>query len=599
MSLRTICYILGAADLYNAEELKEACLQYCCQNIETLLENNILDGLSSEVLHDLDLAIQGRQLQRLPISKSGRLLSELIQRHPDLLEKMQDASETQLRRLQNDDMVQKKFVTSSYGSPPTLALFPQRNTEARSEGKRRQPLLRESPPASPQTRGNDRTDLMFNMEEYDLDEVSFDKKYPKAELVNPVSSSASVERPVRQSNSQQPSSDPWRSGSECVAPLAFDNEQNSETYVQMPNKNLLATTTNETTPAKSESRGWSTFGTPKQDLRAIMIESQTKPTTSGLSFALREASSPTAPDVAYKTPTRMSQKERKQMTASNGSPVTSHAPTVPVLQSTSASSPAWQKTAAPSVPLKDIISNESVRASTITTTRRTVLPSSLPNSSPKNSPFLPSPSPSMRGIPVRSVPAAKPATQARSVSGPVVSVAAVSVPGKEFATGKAGRESSAFSLSLSGLSLSDIIEHERREKQKVVAYKQKRSMKEIQEQEAFEIWWAEESARARAEEEAATAALHVSSLPKNARTGPRSRPKGERTTTGAANERGGKQASRGKRRLSNRENQAPNVVTEKAKLQESKIWDVDEKAKATKRVSATFNPAAKEFAPIA
>lgn len=39
VTLRNVVTILEEADTYNAEQLKDACLDYCVENAEALLEN--------------------------------------------------------------------------------------------------------------------------------------------------------------------------------------------------------------------------------------------------------------------------------------------------------------------------------------------------------------------------------------------------------------------------------------------------------------------------------------------------------------------------------------------------------------------------------
>ena len=83
---KNISTILQISDLYNADELKQVCLEYCARNLQYLIGNGFLHGLSNAQLRELSRYISGKQLERLPVSKSGRLLSELVLRNPDILE---------------------------------------------------------------------------------------------------------------------------------------------------------------------------------------------------------------------------------------------------------------------------------------------------------------------------------------------------------------------------------------------------------------------------------------------------------------------------------------------------------------------------------
>ena len=86
VNMQNVAWILSETSIYNAEALKKVCFDYCCANMEALLENGLLDDLEVEILMELDKHVQGIQGSKLPATKGGRLLRELTERNPGLEE---------------------------------------------------------------------------------------------------------------------------------------------------------------------------------------------------------------------------------------------------------------------------------------------------------------------------------------------------------------------------------------------------------------------------------------------------------------------------------------------------------------------------------
>ena len=89
VTLRNVATILEEADTYAAEQLKDACLDYCAINVEALLENRysslihlliprLLDDLDPEIMSDLEVRVRQKQVERLPISRGEILLHVFI-----------------------------------------------------------------------------------------------------------------------------------------------------------------------------------------------------------------------------------------------------------------------------------------------------------------------------------------------------------------------------------------------------------------------------------------------------------------------------------------------------------------------------------------
>ena len=87
--MQSVCSILCEAIFYEAAALQECCMQYICCNIETMLEQHLLDVLPIEPMLGLAVFCQAKQLQRLPrTARSGPRLAELRIVHADWLKEL-------------------------------------------------------------------------------------------------------------------------------------------------------------------------------------------------------------------------------------------------------------------------------------------------------------------------------------------------------------------------------------------------------------------------------------------------------------------------------------------------------------------------------
>ncbi|KAK9239107.1 hypothetical protein V1525DRAFT_62991 [Lipomyces kononenkoae] len=115
VNVRNAAELLAEADLYSAEGLKMSVLKYVAMNLECMLENGHLGSLDQSIMVDLEKVVREKQVEKLPISKSGLLLELLEERNPSLAE---------ARRKERDHLV-SVFGTSlplSYGSLPSSSL---------------------------------------------------------------------------------------------------------------------------------------------------------------------------------------------------------------------------------------------------------------------------------------------------------------------------------------------------------------------------------------------------------------------------------------------------------------------------------------------
>ncbi|KAK9237790.1 hypothetical protein V1525DRAFT_419148 [Lipomyces kononenkoae] len=107
--------LLAEADLYSAEGLKMSVLKYISMNLECMLENGHLGSLDESIMVDVEKVVREKQVEKLPISKSGLLLELLEERNPSLA----DARRKERDRLVN---VFGTSLPSSYGSLPSSSL---------------------------------------------------------------------------------------------------------------------------------------------------------------------------------------------------------------------------------------------------------------------------------------------------------------------------------------------------------------------------------------------------------------------------------------------------------------------------------------------
>ncbi|EED23366.1 BTB domain and ankyrin repeat protein [Talaromyces stipitatus ATCC 10500] len=82
---RNVCQLLNAVAPCTVTEFKEAALEYMCLNLETLLENRLLDDLEEDLMDELDLICQENQLARYPISRGRNSEEALLEKYPELV----------------------------------------------------------------------------------------------------------------------------------------------------------------------------------------------------------------------------------------------------------------------------------------------------------------------------------------------------------------------------------------------------------------------------------------------------------------------------------------------------------------------------------
>ncbi|KAK9376121.1 uncharacterized protein V1513DRAFT_440779, partial [Lipomyces chichibuensis] len=180
VNVRNAADLLAEADLYSAEGLKTSVLKYISMNLECMLENGHLGSLDEPLMGDLEKVVREKQIEKLPISKSGLMLDLLEERHPSL---------TEARRKERDRLVSgfgtslpSSYVSvqqSSLPSPLNGKAFDRRPSESGSASggnglhhhhRRRRRSSKEAPTStqtvSPMLRHSSQpADFIFDMED--------------------------------------------------------------------------------------------------------------------------------------------------------------------------------------------------------------------------------------------------------------------------------------------------------------------------------------------------------------------------------------------------------------------------------------------------
>lgn len=66
LDLRTVNGLLETADMFDAEGLKDACLDFVCWNLETFLESRMLEDVGPELLEDISERLRQMQSEKYP-----------------------------------------------------------------------------------------------------------------------------------------------------------------------------------------------------------------------------------------------------------------------------------------------------------------------------------------------------------------------------------------------------------------------------------------------------------------------------------------------------------------------------------------------------
>ena len=513
-----------------------------------LTKFSLLNELDDDLMLELDDVVRQNQLACLPVARSGKAEEDLIEKYPQLLELMARSKLTKIDSVAMQTRLHEREAKSSGGSKAKAAFLEDfDHSPFAPKPRSRTSLERTSQSKSPSLRAKSSLpDLMFEMEE----DGGSDKESAEESM---------SERLRYRSSNSEPLLPPPQ--------MAFrEKPRDGRTASSSKAGNIIAASTS---PSSYKSQVTSTGKPPgdvnskqpwappamtagKLDMKDIMAQASSNRISNisaGLSFRARESEAS-----AGGLPTKLSQKERKkqqqqQQLRSQAVPTPSPTSTDNQARSKSSASP-WQVAPPGSkISLVDVLSAENTKPS---------------SSEAKSIPRTPSPL-TMRQTVSGKAPTARRAatgsappldlTQKRSISTPEVSGTTAQTPRT------ASRSSSSQHPIQSirhiplpveptlQLSMSDILYQQQTEKDIIKEAAAKRSLQEIQEEQAFQEWWDEESRKVREEaEQAARPAARGGRGARGARGKARggSRGRGRDRADGSLRGRGGKKAVGGR-----------------------------------------------------
>ncbi|KAM5346493.1 hypothetical protein ACJ41O_009498 [Fusarium nematophilum] len=483
VTTRNISNLLNEISPCSVAEFKDTGLEYICLQLESMLENHLLDDLDEDLILELDAVVRDNQLARFPFARSGRAELLLRENYPDLAGDIDEERQIRLREMaykatQKDD--EKKLSTSfkarigslDEGSP----LQTPDTTRRKSRSTRNEPF---SPSLRPK---QSQADLIFDMDEEEGPSLG----NPRSPFTEP----ANLQLPIDTEDMPQ-------------LPPAWREPKGKElagiTQSSTPNAFSLSpeAETSEATAPRARRGAMSKLGAPwassalatsKLDLKDIMSEASS---TSALTAGLQEQKTKDA--AASKPQAKVSQKERKrqlqaqaQAQAAAKGESANRVPWEPVA---TGGTPAPWKTASsgPKTSLKEAMASEAKTPEAISVNAKPLVASETKSKSATRR----TASPDTR-FPGQGRTSISPAI----VAGPSSNQAKKPlVPhSKSYITPAPKAEPTL------GFSLADIIGQQKLEQEAVKEAVAKRSLQEIQQEQAFQEWWDQESRRTQEEE---------------------------------------------------------------------------------------------------
>ncbi|RSM03503.1 hypothetical protein CDV31_010499 [Fusarium ambrosium] len=482
VTTRNISNLLNEISPCSVTEFKDTGLEYICLQLESMLENHLLDDLDEDLLFELDEVVRDNQLARLPFARSGRATLLLHEKYPELAADIDEERQIRIKEMAFKAMQRgdEKKLSSSFkarigslddGSP----LQTPDTTRRKSRSVRNEPF---SPNLRPK---QSQAELIFDMDDEDDSSLT--------NIRSPVNEPSSLRLPIDTEDMPQlPKA--WREakGKEPLD-VAQSPTPNAFSLSPMLQPSELGVTKSSSSAMSKPGAPWaaSTLATSKLDLKDIMSEASTSALTAGLQ------AQKTKDATANKPQAKISQKERKrQLQAQAAAEAAARDETVnrvPWEPVPSGGKPAPWKTASPgpktslkeamtedakitsvpSVKAKPLVASETKPKSA---TRRTASPDTrFPGQGRTNS------SPAIVAGP-----------SAAQTSKPLVPHS------KSYITPAPKAEPTL------GFTLADIIGQQEREQEAVKEAVAKRSLQEIQQEQAFQEWWDQESRRTQEEE---------------------------------------------------------------------------------------------------
>jgi len=489
VNTRNIAHLLNAVSPCAITDFKDAGLEYICLQMESMLENHLLDDLDADLLLELDEVVRANQAAQLPAAKSQRAELELYETHPELAQDIDEERHRRVREMafklsqrEEDRKTSSSFKGRQGSFDDAAPLTPEKT--------RRKSKIGHNEPFSPDLRPKpSHADFIFEMDDEEP-ELSSPLITPSKPATRGLAQAPAVDLSRAQAVSQEKSVQ-HGPGSPLPETLSAPS--------QRPAAALNRRKPSDDVTARSP---WAPAGlsTAKLDLREIMTEATGKSALSaGLAAQkIRE----TAPKVA---PAKMSQKERKKQQQLQAEQTAQEEATSPL-------GPAWEKATpdrskpavwklpqpGPKASVTDLLSEglkpamppgvkPLVAAETAKRlTYRTASPDTRFSGQARGAVTPPVASPSAR-IPSSNKP-------------PASNVAASPAPPTLLPHSKTYIKPPPKAEPALGASMADIIGQQQREARSAREAVAKRSLAEIQEEQVFQEWWDAESRRTQEEE---------------------------------------------------------------------------------------------------
>lgn len=484
---RNIAHLLNAIGPCAVTEFKDVGLEYICLQLETMLENHLLDELDEDLLLELDEVVRDNQAAQSPFVRSGRAELLLHENNPWLAEEIDEERQIRIKEMsfkaqREEEKKLSSATKAKYGGldearPATPTPDRVRKASRSDRNEASSPGLR--PKAS-------QGDLIFHMDE---DQVSLANS-PSLRARKEVDGTPEVDKVPSLGGS-------WKGKKIRISLAPSPPASPSVAMVQTPSKatvNGLGLDAASPTLSKT-GKPWGAAVTPasKLDLRDI-IQSETVNKSSALSAGLAAQRAKEATPRAAQP--KLSQKEKKRqqqaaqaaqaalLAAKANQPKNAweRSPNGPPVSPWKTNTPTKDGPPVSPNPAKALLGQE---AAATPTPRRTASPDTRFAGQPRTS--------SSSSAVTAAARPNKPASASASASSPLVPHSRTYLP----------REPREAEQPVLGLSMQDIMGQQTRDKQAAAAVREpaRRSLEEIQQEQAFQEWWDAESRRMQQAEE--------------------------------------------------------------------------------------------------
>ncbi|KAL8872008.1 MAG: hypothetical protein Q9174_002286 [Haloplaca sp. 1 TL-2023] len=539
VNMRNVCQLLNSVASCSITIFKEAALEYICLNLEGMLEHHLLDELDIDLIPELDNTVRENQLACLPISRSGRAEAELVSTYPQLIEEIQNGKRTkidqiafQCRRRRDDPSFRSGTIDDEDKLKPLLQRQTRKASYEKSSATATKPALNAK---------RSTTQLMFEMDPVE----SLVPHSPKPPTRTGFDTAESVQFEDYSAPSSLAPESPWLDAKkkQLGADIASSTSPFGigEARIQ---SSLDALSSPEGQREPNKSSPWQSHTPGSQKLETIMAQASSD-RVSNITKGFATPAPRIDPTSSTKT-SRLSQRERKQqqqremLQESQEKVVSPHVE--PEVEARRQVSPWHVASSSGKTSLKDIF----VAETKAPTPKRQGQDRHMSNPSLTLRQTVPGkpPAATCRTASEGSSQSNQKATQ-RSTSSPSVAHAAATPPrptsSRTMTTPVAiGPSSSTPTRSIRyttnpshspaeaslQLSMADILSQQQTEKDNIREAVAKRSLQEIQEEQAFQEWWDEESRKVREEEQEASKATIAKSPGDGKRGGSRVRGRG-------------------------------------------------------------------------